>query len=92
MLKIGGEIERVLNEKGLSVIWFSRQLMCSRANVYKIFNRYHIDTYLLYRISKILNFDFFHLYSSMLNCGEIYTDGDIRETEKCDVDIKIEDE
>nr|WP_253952478.1 XRE family transcriptional regulator [Xylanibacter muris] len=89
MLKIGGEIEKVLNERGLSVIWFSRQLMCSRANVYKIFSRYHIDTYLLYRISRILNFDFFHLYSAMLDCGE--TCADVDEAEKQDIDIKIEE-
>ena len=46
-----------------TVVWLAKRLSCSRANVYKIFEKYSVDTDMLARISTILNFDFFSLYS-----------------------------
>ena len=46
--------------------WFARKLSCSRVNVYKIFCKEYIDTELLTRISRILNYDFFQYFSEHL--------------------------
>lgn len=51
--------EFLKHEKSHSVTWFAQQLNCNRANIYNIFNRSSIDTELLYRISKVLDHDFF---------------------------------
>ena len=63
MLHIGQEIKEKIKEQGMTVVGFSSRLSCTRANVYKIFEKKSIDTDLLLRISKILDYDFFQLYS-----------------------------
>lgn len=45
--------------KAHTVTWFADQLNCHRVNVYDIFRRSTIDTVLLWRISSILNHNFF---------------------------------
>jgi hypothetical protein len=65
-MHIGRAIKNRLREIGKSVVCFSRELPCSRANVYLIFEKNSIDTDLLMRISRILDFDFFELYSREL--------------------------
>lgn len=60
---IGEEIKKRIKEKGITIVWFSSQLSCTRANVYKIFEKKSLDTDLLLRISVILDYDFFELYS-----------------------------
>lgn len=62
-IHIGSLIRRRLDEKGHSVVWLARQLACSRTNVYKIFEKPHIDTDMLARISTVLDYDFFILLS-----------------------------
>ncbi len=66
MLQIGERIRRRLDEQNETVVWLSRQLSCSRTNVYKIFEKSNLDTGLLMRISTILKYDFFKLYSEEL--------------------------
>lgn len=63
---IGQKIRERLDEKEHSVVWPARQLACSRTNVYKIFEKAHIDTQMLTRISLILEYDFFAVLSSEL--------------------------
>lgn len=46
-----------------SVAWFARQLSCDRSNIYRIFQKESIDTYLLVRISIILQYNFFSTLS-----------------------------
>ena len=46
-----------------TVVWLTQRLSCSRTNVYKIFDKYSVDTDTLARISTILEFDFFSPYS-----------------------------
>ncbi len=58
-MHIGQLIEQKFRESGHTVTWFASKLCCTRANVYKIFNKENIDVYLLMRISRILNYDFF---------------------------------
>ncbi len=61
-MHIGNKIQEVLRRhpKEHTVTWFARQLNCHRVNAYDIFNRRTIDTELLWRISVILDYDFFH--------------------------------
>lgn len=63
---IGQKIRERLDEKEHSVVWLARQLACSRTNVYKIFEKAHIDTQMLTRISLILEYDFFAVLTSEL--------------------------
>lgn len=58
-MHIGRRIQEVVSAKGLTVVAFSRQLCCTRANAYKIFSRPSIDTHSLARICRILDHDFF---------------------------------
>lgn len=60
MIHVGQLIEQKLHDQGRSVTWFATQLCCTRPNVYKIFGKESIDTYLLWRISCILGYNFFH--------------------------------
>lgn len=69
-MHIGMLIRLRLEEKGKSVVWFSRELSCSRTNVYKIFDKPSINTDMLRRISHILDYDFFKLYSDTLSGKE----------------------
>lgn len=66
MIIIGELIKERLHQQGKTVVWFARQLSCSRNNVYKIFRSNSIATQDLLRISKILEFDFFAIYSEEL--------------------------
>lgn len=66
MKPIGELIQERLKAEERSVAWFARKLSCSRANVYKIFRKEYIDTELLTRISRILDYDFFQYFSEHL--------------------------
>lgn len=66
MIHAGQLIERKLHEQGRSVTWFAMQLCCTRPNVYKIFKKENIDVHLLWRISCILQYDFFHDFSNAI--------------------------
>lgn len=63
MEHIGQLIRQELRRQERSVAWFARQLSCDRSNIYRIFQKESIDTYLLVRISIILQYNFFlHYY------------------------------
>lgn len=51
-------IRQRMEQRGTSVKWFARQLCCERTNVYSIYRRRSIDTALLVKISRILEYDF----------------------------------
>ena len=59
MIHAGQLIKDTLHRQGRTVTWFAAQLCCTRPNVYKIFNKENVDVYLLWRISLILQHDFF---------------------------------
>ena len=59
MIHIGNLIKVRLHEQGHTVTWFAENLNYTRVNIYKIFNRENIDTALLYKISCLLQHDFF---------------------------------
>ena len=66
LVHIGELIKQTLKQRRKSVVWFAGELSCSRTNVYKIFSKQSIDSYDLLRISKILDFDFFEVYTKEL--------------------------
>jgi transcriptional regulator with XRE-family HTH domain len=63
-IHIGEKIKEELYAQGISVSEFAKKISRSRNVVYKIFERASIDTELLNKMAKILNCDFFSLYSS----------------------------
>ena len=65
-MHIGKLIKQQMDEQGKSVVWLARQLSYSRTNVYKIYDKSSIDTDVLLRISILLQYDFFKLYSEDL--------------------------
>ncbi|MDY6036845.1 MAG: XRE family transcriptional regulator [Paludibacteraceae bacterium] len=59
---IGKEIRRELKRQGRSGVWLARQLPCSNNHVYKLFSKKTMDADLLWRISDIMDVNFFRLY------------------------------
>lgn len=59
MIHIGELIKARLEQVERSPGWLARRINCDRTNIYKIFQRQSIDTELLARISKALEYDFF---------------------------------
>ena len=63
MIHIGNCIRKKVEEKEKTSVWFAKELGCHRTNIYKIYDKMTIDTGVLLHISKILDFDFFSIYS-----------------------------
>ncbi len=59
MIHTGLLIRNTLRKQGHTVTWFATQLCCTRSNVYKIFHKPNIDIELLWRISLVLDHNFF---------------------------------
>lgn len=64
---IGQLVREELERQERSVTWFARKLSCHRTNVYDIFARDNIDLTLLYRISRILHYNFLKELSARLD-------------------------
>ena len=60
MVCIGEKIKEELQRQERGVSWLAAKLGCSRMAVYRLFEKNSIDTHLLYRISRILNHNFFN--------------------------------
>lgn len=69
MRPIGQLIKARLMERGMTVSHLARLLSCERSNLYRLFEKDSIDTRLLLRISRALDYDFFQLYSNELHNG-----------------------
>ena len=74
-ISIGKIIKEELRRQQRSVIWLSGMLNCDRRNIYDIFQRPSIDSDLLYKLSIILNRDFFAYFSANLqtSCNKSHT-------------------
>jgi len=59
MVNIGQSIKEELQRQERTVSWLARKLNCTRAAVYRIFDKNSIDTALLTNISQILHHNFF---------------------------------
>ena len=60
---IGNSIRQRMKDNGQSIAWLARQIPCDRSNLHKKLSEADMDTFLLWRISAILHYDFFKLYS-----------------------------
>lgn len=63
---IGEEIKKVVKERNVTVSWLARELGCHRTNIYRIFDSASVDSDVLFRLSIILKFNFFDLYSNQI--------------------------
>jgi hypothetical protein len=63
-IHVGKKIKEEVRKQNFSVTLFAKKINRSRNVVYDIFKRESIDTDLLNKIGKILNCDFFSMYSS----------------------------
>ena len=61
-IHIGKEIEKIYESSGMKLSEFAKRINTSTRNVYSIFERPEIKTDQLFKISKVLNHDFFALY------------------------------
>lgn len=65
-MHIGRLIKKQMETQGKTTSWLARELSYCRTNVYKIYDKKSIDTDLLLRISSLLRYDFFELYSEKI--------------------------
>lgn len=63
---IGKLIQERLKYEEHSVSWLARKLGCDRSNIYHIFEREHLDSDLLMKLSVVLNYNFFESYKEPL--------------------------
>lgn len=66
-IHIGQCIKSRLEMQGQTTVWLAQQLGCHRSNLYKLYDKHTIDTGVLLRISKIMDYDFFQLYSKKVD-------------------------
>jgi len=66
MIHIGKEVKLMLKRRKVKIVDFAKEINTNRNNVYNIFERESLDTQLLLRISQVLRFDFFSIYSADL--------------------------
>ena len=62
-MNIGRSIREVMKNRNMSVTRLAKEIPCERTNVYHIFSRKDISTKLLWRISEILEHNFFEDFS-----------------------------
>ena len=86
-IHIGKLIKTKLDESDISVVRFAKAINTTRENAYGIFKRKSIDTELLLRISKVLNYNFFIDLSGQLKS---ITDDALLKT--IDVNVMLENE
>ena len=61
-IHIGRLIEKRIKEVGMTKAEFGRRINTSRQNVNTLLRKESLDTELLWRISEVLNFDFFQFF------------------------------
>lgn len=65
-MHIGKCIKQKLMEQGRTSSWLAQQLSYNRTTMYKIYDKASLDTLMLLRISRIMNYDFFQEFSKEL--------------------------
>jgi transcriptional regulator with XRE-family HTH domain len=63
-INIGQKIKARLEDRGMTITEFAKRLKRTSQSVYHVFNSTSIDTELLQRVSDILEYDFFSLYTT----------------------------
>ena len=64
---VGHIIKQVFDEQGRTVNWFAKKMHCNRTNIYKIFEKPHLNSETIARASKVLEHDFFLDISHVMN-------------------------
>jgi predicted transcriptional regulator len=70
VVHIGEEIKKVLEKKGIKIVWVAEKLDYSPNSFYKILRKSSIDIELLCRISRTVNFDFYLHYIELMEKNE----------------------
>jgi len=68
-LDLGELIRQELKEQDRPIAWLAKKIPCDRANLHKMLQQHFIHSYIVYRISQILKYDFFKHYSASLQDG-----------------------
>ena len=63
-IHIGHLIQAQLEADKRSVSWLAREIGCTRNHIYKIFKKTSLDSDLILRISKAMQFNFFKYFSA----------------------------
>lgn len=66
-MHIGKCIKQKLEEQGKTSSWLAQQLSYNRTTMYKIYDKASLDTQMLLRISRIMDYDFFQEFSKELD-------------------------
>lgn len=66
-MHIGKRIKEKLREQGRTSSWLAQQLSYNRTTMYKIYDKASLDTQMLLRISRIMDYDFFQDFSKELD-------------------------
>lgn len=64
---VGHIIKAVFEEQGRTVRWFATKMHCNRTNIYKMFDKQHLNSEIIARASKVLEHDFFLDISQAMN-------------------------
>ena len=67
-IHIGELIRKKLEKEEREVTWFARKLHFHPTYIYGIFKKQHVDTWLLLKISIVLNYNFFIHYYAFFDC------------------------
>ena len=62
---VGHKIREIADRKGMQISELGRRINTARQNVYKILNKKTMDTGMLLKISKVLEYDFFQHYTPL---------------------------
>lgn len=62
VVEIGQKIKEVFDNRNIKLTDFADELGTVRQNVYRIFKKRHLDTGLLLKISRVLDYNFFQYY------------------------------
>lgn len=66
-IHVGHIIKAVFDEQGRTVKWFAAKMHCNRTNVYKMFEKPHLNSEIIARASQALGHDFFLNISKQMN-------------------------
>lgn len=66
-MHIGKRIKEKLAEQGKTTLWLANELSYNRTTMYKIYDKASLDTRMLLRISRIMQYDFFKDLSEELH-------------------------
>ena len=66
-IHVGHIIKAVFNEQGRTVKWFAAKMHCNRTNIYKMFEKQHLNSEIIARASQALGHDFFLDISKVMN-------------------------